>query len=585
MNAETCPLEPLLSRLAGVLQKAGSIPESLRARLAELRTRLAEERFHLAVLGQFKRGKSSVLNALLGEPLLPTSVIPLTAIPTFLQAGPVRRLQVTFRDGRTEEMALDRLPEFVTEEGNPRNLKGVVRVEVEHPAELLAQGVVLIDTPGIGSTLTHNTAATLDFLPQCDAALFVVSADPPLTEVEVEFLQAVREKVAHLFFLLNKVDYLSPEEQEEALTFLRRVLRERVGMNGDLPIFPVSAREALHSRINGRPELWRESGLAAVEQHLFDFLRRDKARTLRIAVARKARQVAAEARMLLELELRALEMPLADLEEKAAAFAREMERARRDRQAVADGLAGERRRMAEFLEEEAERLRARARAEFQATLRQALDSLPPQTSWTAAERTVREALDQAIPAFFEAARADLSRRLVEQVNAGLEGHLARVNDLVSRVRQGAADLFAVSLPPLTLDEPLARMPEPYWITQALPCSLSILPEGGVARWLPAGKRRVRLERYFQENLERVVRHNVENLRWPLRQSLEAAFRRYAARLEERFVETVEATAAAIAAAQERRRETGETVEPARQQLQASRSELVDLEATLTECEA
>ena len=84
--------------------------------------------------------------------------------------------------------------------------------------------MVLIDTPGIGSTFRHNTQATLNFLPQCDAALFLVSADPPLTEVEVEFLKEVRTKVTHLFFILNKVDYLTPAEQQVALSFLKKLI-------------------------------------------------------------------------------------------------------------------------------------------------------------------------------------------------------------------------------------------------------------------------------------------------------------------------------------------------------------------------
>jgi predicted GTPase len=68
------------------------------------------------------------------------------------------------------------------------------------------QRAVLIDTPGIGSTHRHNTGMTLRFLPQCDAALFLVSADPPITEVEVAFLIEVRNRVQDLFFVMNKMD-------------------------------------------------------------------------------------------------------------------------------------------------------------------------------------------------------------------------------------------------------------------------------------------------------------------------------------------------------------------------------------------
>ncbi len=175
--------------------------------LRSLRNRFEEGRFHLAVLGQFKRGKSTLLNALLGHTLLPTSVVPLTAIPTFVQYGSDLRICVQYRNGKPAkefagkplEEALKILEGFVTEECNPKNRLGVAQVDILHPAPILQNGVVLIDTPGVGSTFTHNTRATLNFLPQCDAALFVVSADPPLTEVETEFLKVVKSKVDRLF--------------------------------------------------------------------------------------------------------------------------------------------------------------------------------------------------------------------------------------------------------------------------------------------------------------------------------------------------------------------------------------------------
>ena len=120
------------------------------------------------------------------------------------------------------------LERYVAEERNPQNRLGVSQVEVNVPVELLKKGVVLIDTPGIGSTHLHNTEATLNFLPQCDAALFLVSADPPITEVEVEFLKKVSSRVPRLFFVMNKVDYLSDAEREEALTFYRHILQEHL---------------------------------------------------------------------------------------------------------------------------------------------------------------------------------------------------------------------------------------------------------------------------------------------------------------------------------------------------------------------
>lgn len=227
-------------------------------RLEGLRQRLREERCYLAVVGQFKRGKSTLVNALLGEPVLPTAVVPLTSIPTFLREGGQLTARVLFDNGKPEERMVaanggelaEFLARFVTESANPHNRLGVRVVEATHPAPMLRQGLVLIDTPGIGSTFQHNTEATVNFLPQCDAALFVVSADPPITEVEVEFLKLVRQKMARVFFILNKMDYLEGDERRTAVSFLRQVLCEQVGFDSPPP-----------SPALRRAKVWRPAGI------------------------------------------------------------------------------------------------------------------------------------------------------------------------------------------------------------------------------------------------------------------------------------------------------------------------------------
>ncbi|MBM3333956.1 hypothetical protein FJY63_04780, partial [Candidatus Sumerlaeota bacterium] len=97
---------------------------------------------------------------------------------------------------------------------------------------------------------------TLNFLAECDAALFLVSADPPLTEVEVEFLKKVRAKVAKVFFVLNKVDYLSVGDCQDALEFLRDVLSEHAAVAGGTPIFATSALQGLRARETSDRALW-----------------------------------------------------------------------------------------------------------------------------------------------------------------------------------------------------------------------------------------------------------------------------------------------------------------------------------------
>ena len=191
------------------------------------------------VLGQFKRGKSSVVNALLGRDVLPTGVVPLTTVPTFLRTGRPAKATIRFEDGRDEEVAPESLDVYVTERGNPGNEKGVERVEVTCPARHLIDGLVLVDTPGVGSAERDATERAFGFLPRVDAGLVVLSADPPIGELELELVRRTAELTPHLFFAFNKVDLHPEGAWREALDYCRRRLADALGRSpGDLPFFP-----------------------------------------------------------------------------------------------------------------------------------------------------------------------------------------------------------------------------------------------------------------------------------------------------------------------------------------------------------
>ena len=157
----------------------------------ELMVKLAEDRFTLAVLGQFNRGKSSLMNAIMGRQILPTGVLPLTSAITVLRFGSHERLVVERKGWPFPETApFSALAGYVTQQGNPGNEKQVERVYVELPVPFLRRGLEFVDTPGVGSAVDANTATTMDFLPRCDAALFVTSVDTPLTAVETDLLSS-----------------------------------------------------------------------------------------------------------------------------------------------------------------------------------------------------------------------------------------------------------------------------------------------------------------------------------------------------------------------------------------------------------
>ncbi|MGC8778495.1 MAG: dynamin family protein, partial [Candidatus Caldatribacteriaceae bacterium] len=507
----------------------------------------------LAVLGQFKRGKSTFINALLGEEILPTAVLPLTAIPTFLLFGSRPRVHILFEGEKEEEwerenpeQLADFLSQFVTEAGNPENCKRVSQVEVFYPSSLLRAGVVLIDTPGIGSTFRHNTEVTLGFLPQCDAALFLLSADPPITEVEVEFLRSVRSKVAHLIFIFNKVDYLRKEEVSSLLSFLKKVLWEEAGMSAEPLIFPVSARMALEGQKQNNPALFHRSGMDEVAQYLLTFLASEKNRTLQIAVAKKAVDILDALIMHFELLLRSLEMPLLDLDERLQVFADKIQEAQRERLHIGDLLPGERKRMIALLEEQAEVLRQRARTHLLEIVTVHLDSRTDDL-----EKSIQDALAEAIPTFFEHELTEMARAFEAKVTEVLEPYQRRVEELIEAVRRKASELFDIPYHAPRSSEAFTMQKRPYWVTHKWYTHFSFLPEG-LSAFLPASIRRKKLLKQVHGEVEELVVSNVENLRWATLQNLDQTFRQFHSALDERLEKTIAATHGAVEKARQRR---------------------------------
>src|ERR1035441_10379109 len=177
-----------LDRLAAMAEQLGE--GTIGADVQQLVARIKQGRFFVACVGQFKRGKSTLLNALVGEPILPAGVVPVTTVPTLLRYGNTRAARVLI-DARWRTIRLEDLPQYVSEELNPENTKQVAGVEVFLPSPLLAGGMCLVDTPGIGSVFSGNTETTKDFIPQIDAAILAVGADPPISGEELALIEAV----------------------------------------------------------------------------------------------------------------------------------------------------------------------------------------------------------------------------------------------------------------------------------------------------------------------------------------------------------------------------------------------------------
>ena len=266
-----------------------------------LLVRLAEDHFNLAVVGQFKRGKSSLINAILGKDILPTAIVPLTSVVTTLRHGSEERVLVRC-EGVPAPLILptSSLAEYVTERGNPNNEKRVISVDVEVPASFLHRGLHLVDTPGVGSARQQNTATTYAFLPEADAVIFVTSVDSSLTEAELRFLDSVRQYAQRTFVVLNKVDQLEAGDLNEAAGYAREVIQQRLGEDGP-GVFSLSAKEALAGKRSGDIARLERSGLPEFEKALTSFLATGRGKALLLATLDRARRILDEERELISL--------------------------------------------------------------------------------------------------------------------------------------------------------------------------------------------------------------------------------------------------------------------------------------------
>ena len=299
-------IEGGLHRMTELAEKLGS--DRIREEAAALAERTAEGRFYVACVGQFKRGKSTLLNALLGERILPTGVLPLTTVPTVVRYGKSRSARVRFRGGAWTNIAPEDLAEYVSEELNPENKKQVAGVEAFSPSVLLSQGMCLVDTPGLGSVFAGNAATTQAFIPHIDAGIVVLGADPPIAGDELALVEEIGKHVPDLLIVLNKADRTSEEERRVAKTFTTQVLEKRLQRRVGF-VYEVSAEERLGNR--GPDRDW--SGFAGALQRLVEQSGRD---LVRRSAERGSKRIREELLAIVAEEREALVRPIEQSESR-----------------------------------------------------------------------------------------------------------------------------------------------------------------------------------------------------------------------------------------------------------------------------
>ena len=407
----------------------------------ELREKIESNVFNLVVVGQFKRGKTSLINALLGEDILPVAVVPLTSIVTIMTYGDALRIKVYFNDGNIVEIKPESLTEYVTEKGNPKNVKDVNEVVVTYPSHYLKDGVRLIDTPGVGSIYQHNTDVAYRYLPKSDAVLFLLSVDQPMSKSELDFLKDVREYSNRIFFLLNKADHLDEKDLRESIDFQKNVLREATG--SDVRIFPLSAKLALDGELNNAVNMVQKSMLPRFSETLNTFLMEEKGTVLIISVTNNLLRMISQSRLELELELKSLTTPLDELQQKIKAFEARKQDVLLEKRDFDILLDGETKRLSrEILDEDITKFRKDLLAREEVYLEEEFartKSLPLKELKEALEAMVIGHIKQA----FNIWRAMEDDRLAKAFEAICRRFVVKIDEAVDALLKFSSDLFEI----------------------------------------------------------------------------------------------------------------------------------------------
>lgn len=303
----------------------------LRSRLGHTLSRVRDPRVRVMVVGEFKQGKSLLINALVGASVCPVDDDIATSVPTSVTYGErAGAALLTLPAGASPEsttpadlvrtdVPIDQVASLVSELGNPGNVRGISSVEVTLPRKILAGGLALVDSPGVGGLDSAHTLITLAALPSAHALLLVTDASQEFTEPEMRFLRQAVRMCPDTAVVLTKTD-LYPHWRDVAA--INRGHLDRAGLTGT-PMLCVSSTIRLLATQRGDGELNRESGFPDLVKYLRGDIVERSAEVVRRSTAHDLRSTAEHVSLSLETELTALRNP-----EQTPGLLIELERAR-----------------------------------------------------------------------------------------------------------------------------------------------------------------------------------------------------------------------------------------------------------------
>jgi len=414
--------------------------------------RVKKQAFSVAIVGEFKRGKSTLINAFLGSEILPSDILPCSATLNRVTHGLKPQLKIRFKDGREEELEIDRLKEYVTKL-TPESEETATTIEeatVYYP--IRHDNVDIIDTPGLNDDISM-TAVTLSVLPRVEAAVMVMMAPAVFSAYERDFLEnkLLTNDLGRVIFVVNAIDRCTkPGDKERLLEnavdrlqkYILSRAEEQFGKDsedykvyikkiGKPKVFGISAEQALAAKLNADEEALVQSGFAKFQTALEEFLTTGQgAVRLQVAVNR-AIASGSEILAAINIQENALEMRR---EEFDAAYEKSV--------AEIAALRGKKKEEMRLIDRATENVRYNVRPllnqledEIKQAAEQTIDSSTVTKDDLRNKKNLSEKLAKAVSNSVQNVGQRMANKIQSEIQQGLEREIDRLKDFAESVDQ------------------------------------------------------------------------------------------------------------------------------------------------------